>query len=71
MPNSGAIFRCELDGTKVDRYSSGERNAQELAFDSLATFSVWIMMVIIRGKKKELSISLKEVNTDGALTGNG
>ena len=34
MPNSGAIFRCELDGTKVDRYSSGERNAQELAFDS-------------------------------------
>ena len=34
MPNSGAIFRCELDGTKVERYSSGERNAQELAFDS-------------------------------------
>ncbi|MDE0569877.1 MAG: c-type cytochrome [Verrucomicrobiales bacterium] len=34
MPNSGAIFRCELDGTRVDRFSSGERNAQELAFDS-------------------------------------
>ncbi|MFL2478632.1 MAG: hypothetical protein ACJ0K4_03680 [Verrucomicrobiales bacterium] len=34
MPNSGAIFRCELDGTRVERFSSGERNAQELAFDS-------------------------------------
>lgn len=34
MPNSGAIFRCELDGSMVERYSSGERNAQELAFDS-------------------------------------
>ncbi len=33
-PNSGAIFRCELDGTRVERYSTGERNAQELAFDA-------------------------------------
>ncbi len=33
-PNSGGIFRCELDGSQVERYSSGERNAQELAFDS-------------------------------------
>ncbi len=33
-PNSGAIFRCELDGTNVERYSTGQRNAQELAFDS-------------------------------------
>ncbi len=32
-PNSGAIFRCEMDGTQVERYSTGERNAQELAFD--------------------------------------
>ncbi|MFT5105342.1 MAG: quinoprotein glucose dehydrogenase, partial [Pseudoalteromonas tetraodonis] len=34
MPNAGAIFRCELDGTNVERYSTGERNAQELAFDA-------------------------------------
>lgn len=33
QPNSGGIFRCELDGSQVERYSSGERNAQELAFD--------------------------------------
>jgi putative heme-binding domain-containing protein len=33
-PNSGAIFRCELDGSKFERYSLGERNAQELAFDA-------------------------------------
>ena len=33
-PNSGAIFRCEMDGSKVERYSTGERNAQELAFDA-------------------------------------
>ena len=33
-PNSGGIFRCELDGSRVERYSSGERNAQELAFDA-------------------------------------
>ncbi len=33
-PNSGGTFRCELDGSRVERYSSGERNAQELAFDA-------------------------------------
>lgn len=33
MPNAGGIFRCEMDGSRVERYSSGERNAQELAFD--------------------------------------
>ena len=34
MPNSGGIFRCEMDGSQVERYSSGERNAQELTFDA-------------------------------------
>lgn len=33
-PNAGAIFRCELDGSKFERYSIGQRNAQELAFDA-------------------------------------
>lgn len=34
LPNCGAIFRCELDGSGLERFSIGQRNAQELAFDA-------------------------------------
>ena len=36
-PETGAIYRCELDGTGLEIFHYGLRNPQELAFDQLGT----------------------------------
>ena len=40
-PESGAVFRCELDGSRLEVVASGLRNPQELAFNDVGDlFSV-------------------------------